>query len=81
MGNDPRKRIADMSVEELRAELVRLKESLCDLEDTHNFTFGKTTVHIGAERAQAMQEEFEEECRMLKEQMAAIEALLTAKGA
>ena len=81
MGKVPRKRIEDMSIEEMQAELARLKENLCDLEDTHNFTFGKTTVHIGAEQAQAMQEEFEEECRVHKEQIAAIEVLLKRKGA
>ena len=69
-----------MSVEELRAELDRLKDNLCDLEDTHSFTFGKTTVHIGAEQAQSMQEEYEEECRSYKEQIAAIEALLGVRG-
>ncbi len=81
MSKNPRKRIEDMSIEELQTELARLKENLCDIEDTHNFTFGKTTVHIGAEQAQAMQEEYEEECRVHHEQMAAIRALLKAKGA
>ena len=52
-----------MTIEELRAELERLKDSLCDFEDMHSFTFQKTTVHIGAEMAQNMQAEFEEECR------------------
>ncbi|HXY55903.1 MAG TPA: hypothetical protein VEM40_14665 [Nitrospirota bacterium] len=70
-----------MTVEELRAELKRLKDSLCDLEDMHSFTFGKTTVHIGAEKAQNMQSEFEEECRAHNEQITEIEKLLKAKGA
>ena len=69
-----------LPVEELRAELERLKDNLCDLEDTHSFTFGKTTVHIGAEQAQSMQEEYEQECRSYKEQIAAIEGLLRARG-
>jgi len=69
-----------MSVEELGAELKRLRDNLCDLEDTHSFTFGKTTVHIGAEQAQSMQEEYEEECRSYNEQIGAIEALLRARG-
>jgi len=69
-----------MSGEELRSELSRLKDNLCDLEDTHSFTFGKTTVHIGAEQAQSMQEEYEEECRAYSEQIAAIEVLLRARG-
>jgi len=70
-----------MSVEELRVELKRLKENLCDLEDMHSFTFGKTTVHIGAEKAQNLQAEFEEECRVHNEQITEIEKLLKAKGA
>ena len=69
-----------MSMEELQAELERLKDNLCDLEETHSFTFGKTTVHIGAEQAQSMQEEYEEECRSYNEQIAAIEVLLRARG-
>jgi len=75
------KKLDDMTVEELRAELKRLKDSLCDLEDMHSFTFGKTTVHIGAEKAQNMQSEFEEECRAHNEQITEIEKLLKAKGA
>ncbi len=69
-----------MAVDELKAELKRLKESLCDLEDMHAFTFGKTSVHIGAEKAQNMQQEYEEECRLHNERIAAIEALLKVKG-
>jgi hypothetical protein len=69
-----------LSVEEVRAELKRVKENLCDLEETHAFTFGKTTVHIGAERAQAMQEEYEEECRVFSGQIARLEGILKAKG-
>jgi hypothetical protein len=76
----PNKRPEDMSDEELHKELSRLKENLCDLEETHSFTFGKTTVHIGAEQAQAMQEEFEEECRLCNDRIAAIEAVLAARG-
>ena len=68
-----------MSVEELRAELKRLKDNLCDLEETHSFTFGKTKVHIGAEQAQSMQEEYEEERGLYNEQMAVIEGLLRAR--
>ncbi len=79
MSRNPRKPIEDMSIEELEAERARIREDLCDLKETHDFTFGRTTVHIGAERAQAMQEELEEECRVSNEQIAAIEALLRAK--
>ncbi len=75
------KKIEDMSADELKAELNRLKDNLCDLEDMHNFTFGKTSVHIGAEKAQNMTAEYEEECRMYNENIAAIEKVLKAKGA
>jgi len=79
MNNSIDARYNALSEEELRAELKRLKENLCDLEETHTFTFSKTTVHIGAERAQAMQEEYEEECRQYSEQIARIEGILRAK--
>ena len=69
-----------LSVEELRAELKRLKDNLCDLEETHSFTFGRTTVHIGAEQAQSMQEEYEEESSLYNGQIAVIEGLLRARG-
>ncbi len=71
--------IDDMSVEELKAELGRLKDNLRDLEDQHLFTFGKTSVHIGAEKAQNMQAEFEEECKAYSDRIAAIEKALRAK--
>ncbi len=32
------------SPDELRAEQKRLKENICDLEDMHSFTFGRTSV-------------------------------------
>ncbi len=72
--------INTMTDDELRIELARLKDNLCDLEDMHAFTFGKTTVHIGAEQAQNMQAEFEEECRIFKERIALIESVLKARG-
>jgi hypothetical protein len=74
------KRLEDMTVDELKAELKRLKESLCDIEDLHSFTFGKTSVHIGAEKAQNMTAEYEEDCKLHNEQIAAVEKLLKAKG-
>ena len=80
MCSDREKTYEAMSVEELEAELEKLKESLCDLEETHNFTFGKTTVHIGAERAQAMQEEYEAECALYSGQIAKIEGILKVRG-
>ncbi len=70
-----------MSIEELRAELARLKDNLCDLEDQHAFTFGRTSVHIGAEKAQNMQAEFEEECKAYNDRIATIEKALKSKGA
>jgi hypothetical protein len=70
-----------MSAEELKSELKRLKDSLCDLEDMHSFALGKTSVHIGAEKAQNMQVEFEEECRRLNERITEIEKELKARGA
>ncbi len=76
-----KKKLEDMTVEELKDELKHLKDNLCDLEDMHTFTFGKTSVHIGAEKAQNLQAEFEEECRAHNEKIAEIERLLVAKGA
>jgi oligoendopeptidase F len=73
------KKFEGMSPDELRAELKRLKENICDLEDMHSFTFGRTSVHIGAEKAQNMQQEFEEECKEHNEKIAAIEKLLKSK--
>ena len=69
-----------LSEEELHAELDRLKDNLCDLEETHAFTFGKTTVHIGAEQAQSMQEEYEEERSSYNVRIAAVEVLLRERG-
>lgn len=71
----------NMTIEELKAELNRIKDNLCDLEEMHAFTFGKTSVHIGAEKAQNLQLEFEGECRMHNEQIAEIEKTLKARGA
>jgi hypothetical protein len=75
------KKLEDMSVEELKAELKRLKDNRCDLEDMHAFTFGKTSVHIGAEKAQNLTTEYEDECRLFNEQIAAVEKALKSKGA
>jgi hypothetical protein len=69
----------EMTVDELREQLKRLQDSLCDLEDLHSFTFGKSSLHIGAERAQNMQNEFEEECETYKGQISEIEKLLEAR--
>ena len=75
------KKYEDMSVDELKAELKLLKDNLCDIEDLHSFTFGKTSVHIGAEKAQNMATEYEEDCKRYNEQIAAVEKALKAKGA
>jgi hypothetical protein len=77
MNND----LSDMTLEELKAELKRLKDNFCDLEDMHAFTFGKTSVHMGSEKAQNMQIEFEEECRRLNERIAGIEKELKEREA
>jgi len=75
------KKIGDMSVDELKAELARLKDNLCDLEDLHAYTFGKTTVHIGGEKARNMQAEYDDECREYNDRIAEIEKDLKSKGA
>jgi hypothetical protein len=75
------KKYENMTKDQLGVELKRLKDNLCDIEDLHAFTFGKTSVHIGAEQAQNMTSEYEEECRQFNEQIAAIEKALKAKGA
>ena len=73
-----RKNYEEMTIEELQKELSRLRESLCDIEDQHSFTFVKTSVHIGAEKAQNMQEEYEQECREHAESIAELEKVLKA---
>jgi hypothetical protein len=55
------KKIEEMTAEEVQAELRLIRGTLSDIEDMHTFTFGKTTAHIGAETAQRMQEEYEQE--------------------
>lgn len=74
------KKIEDMTVDELKSELKRLKDSLCDIEDLHAFTFGKTSVHIGAEKAQNMATEYEDDCKRYNDQIAAVEKALKARG-
>ena len=73
------KRLDDMTTDELKEKLKKLKENLCDLEDLHTFTFGKTSLHIGAEKAQNMQTEFEEDCKIYAKQIAEIEKALQAR--
>ena len=74
------KKYEDMTIEELQKELARLKDNFCDIEDQHSFTFVKTSVHIGAEKAQNMQEEYEQECREHAENIAKVEKILKARG-
>ena len=74
-------KLDELTVDQLKTELRRLKDNLCDAEDMHAFTFGRTSVHIGAEKAQNLTAEYEEECRIHNEQIAAIEKALRAKGA
>jgi len=73
------KELEKLTVEELKTEFKRLKDNLCDIEDMHAFTFGKTSVHMGSEKAQNMQIEFEEECRLLNERIADIEKEIKAR--
>ena len=60
----------------MRLELARLRDELQDLEDMHSFTFEKTPVHIGSEKAHNMQAEFEEERARCLGEIARIEDLL-----
>jgi len=73
-------RLDDMTTDELKDKLKKLKDNLCDLEDMHSFTFSKTSLHIGSEKAQNMQTEFEEECAMYADQIAEVEKALQARG-
>ena len=77
---DTYKSLTEITTEELKAELKRLRDNLCDLEEVHSFSFHKTSVHIGAEKAQNMQEEFEEECRRYNQRIAEIEKELKDRG-
>ncbi|MHB8880366.1 MAG: hypothetical protein ACYC69_02515 [Thermodesulfovibrionales bacterium] len=72
--------LSNLTTEELQESLKKLRDNLCDLEDMHSFTFGKTTLHIGAEKAQNMQTEFEEECKMYAQQIAEVERELHSRS-
>jgi hypothetical protein len=74
------KRLDAMTIDELNAELARLKDNLFDVEELHSFTFGKTSVHIGAEKAQNLQIEFDEECREYNKKIADIGEALAKRG-
>ncbi len=68
--------IRHKTLDEMRSELAKLKDELCDIEDMHSFTFAKTSVHIGAEKAQNLQEEYDSECKNLKERISLIENMI-----
>ncbi len=70
-----------LPAEQLKAELKKLRDELCDMEDIHSFTFQKTQVHISAEKASNMQAEFDEECGQYRERIALIEKELLKRGA
>ena len=69
-------RLDTMTTEELTLELERLKDSLSDIEDMHSFFFDRTSVHIGAEKAQNMCAELEEDRKKYHERMVDIEKTL-----
>lgn len=74
-----KKKIEDMTVEELKKELEITKEHFQDEEDTYNFSMVKSSVHIGSKQAEAMKEEFEENCREYKSKIEKIKELLKEK--
>ncbi len=70
------KNFQDLPLELLKTELNKLRDRLRDLEDMHSFTFGRTSVHIGAEKAQRMQLEFEQEQAALHASIEELESLV-----
>ena len=46
-------RLENMTAEELKFELERLKDCLGDIEHMHSYTFEKTPSHIGFEEESA----------------------------
>ena len=77
---DRMKKIETMTRNELLAERRHLQDALCDIEDMHHFTFGKTTAHIGAETAQQMQEAYEQERKELVAAIARVDELMARSG-
>lgn len=70
------KRLEDMTVEELNNELEYIKECLRDEEETFDYTFTKTSLHIGALQAQSLREGYELKCQEYREKIRRIEELL-----
>ncbi len=71
--------LEDMTVEELRREMEFMKECLRDEEELYDFTFNKSSVHIGGTRSRSIQERHEERCREYNERIRKIEEMLERK--
>jgi len=75
-----KKKIEEMSSEELKKELEFTRECLLDEEELHGFSMAGTSVHIGAQEATRMQDEHEEKCTEYRDRIEKIEALLKQKN-
>ncbi|NOZ68761.1 MAG: hypothetical protein GXP46_05855 [Deferribacteres bacterium] len=73
--------LEDMTVEELRREKEFIEECLRDEEELYNFTFNKSSVHIGGMKSRAMQERHEEKCREYNERIKKIDEILRTRRA
>jgi hypothetical protein len=73
-----KKRLEDMTIDELKKELEFLKECIRDEEQTLNFMLHNTTLHLGGEQVRAMQEESEDKRREYEERIRRIEEMLEA---
>ncbi len=68
-----------MTPEELRKEKEFIKECLRDEEELFDFTFNKSSVHIGGIKSREMQEKHEEKCREYNERIKKIEEMLRTR--
>ncbi len=68
--------LEDMTLEELGKEKEFINECLRDEEELYDFTFNKSSVHIGGIKSREMQEKYEEKCREYNERIKKIEELL-----
>ncbi len=68
-----------MTVEELVREEEFIKECLRDEEELFDFTFNKSSVHIGGIKSREMQEKHEEKCREYNERIKKIKEVLKTK--